>query len=267
MLKNGRIYYAILSLLLVFNTSCTNFQKLLKSSDNELKYTKAIEYFEKEDYQKAQELFEGLKTIYKGTSEKGEKVMYYYAQCAYNLSQYELAQYLFKSFVKQYPASKNTEEALFLSAYCFYLMSPQSSLEQINTVEALQELQLFLERFPSSSHRQEAETMVDKLQVKLETKAYDNANLYLTIGDYRAAIVALKNVLLKYPDTKYREDILFTIVKASYLYAENSIYSKQLERYKATISAYYNFIDNYPNSKKAKEAEKYYTNSQKFIDK
>ena len=267
MLKSKKIYYIIILQLLVLFSSCSSYKKLLKSSNNELKYEKAMEYYEKEQYAKAQELFSDLRIVFKGSSEKGENVMYYYAQCSYYLSEYEIASYLFKDFAKQYPASKKAEEALFLSAYCHYLRSPQASLDQTSTKEALDEFQLFLDRSPNSNRRQEAETLVDNLQKKLETKAYNNAYLYFTIGDYKAATIALQNVLLKYPDTKYREDILFTIIKAYYMYAENSIHSKQLERYKSTIQAYYNFIDNYPNSKKIKEAEKYYTNSQKFIDK
>mgnify|MGYP001461364136 FL=1 len=76
----------------------------------------------------------------------------------------------------------------------------------------------------------------------------------------------MKLVLADFPDTKYREDILFTIVKSSYMLAENSVIAKKKERYKNTIDAYFTFVDNFPESKNLKEAEKFYNNSLKYID-
>lgn len=266
MFKNKNIYIVILLIIVMSFSSCRGFQKLLKSSDYELKYNRAIEYYEKEDYYKAQALLEELRTIYRGT-DKAEKIAFYYAYCSYGLEEYSLASYLFKDFVRQFPSSVHREDALYKSAYCCYLISPEPSLEQSYTIIAIEELQLFIDRFPNSEARVEAEQLMDKLQAKLDTKAYNNAMIYFNIGDYKAANIALKNVLLDFPDTKYREDILFIMVKSNFLLAENSIYKKQYERYKNTIEAYYNFLDAYPNSKKIKEAEKYYSNSLKFIEK
>ncbi|MDR2009410.1 MAG: outer membrane protein assembly factor BamD [Bacteroidales bacterium] len=255
----------LLSVVFVLG-SCRGYQKLLKSSDYEQKYNKAIEYYEDKDYFKAQGLLEELRTIYRGT-DKSEKIAYYFANCAYGLGEYSLSAYLLKDFVRQYPSSEHREDALFTAAYCYYLISPAPSLEQTYTEIAISEFQLFIERFPNSEKRQEAEEYIDLLQFRLETKAYNNAMLYYKIGDYKAANVALKNVIIDFPDTKYREDILFTLIKANFLLAENSIHEKRYERYKNTIDSYYNFIDNYPDSKKIKEAEKYYTNSLKYIEK
>jgi len=267
MLKNKNIYYIIIFLLTIFTlNSCNKYQKLLKSSDYELKFEKAVEYYEKQDYSRAQALLEELRTIYRGT-DKAEKINYYYAYCTYGLGEFTLASYLFKDFIRQYPSSKYNEEILFLAAYCHYLLSPKPSLEQTFTEMAISEFQLFINRYPNSEKRQEAEDAIDQLQYKLETKAYNNAILFYTIGEYKAATVALRNLLIDFPDTQYREDILFSILKATFSLAENSVYSKQLDRYKETINAYYTFIDNYPNSKNIKEAEKYFTNSLKFIEK
>jgi outer membrane protein assembly factor BamD len=238
---------------------------LLKSSDYELKYNKAIEYYEKEDYNRSQDLLEELRTIYKGT-EKSEKIAFYFANCAYGLGEYSLAAYLLKEFARQYPSGKHKEEALFTAAYCYYLIAPGPSLEQTYTELAISDFQLFVERFPDSEKRKEAEDIIDVLQKRLETKAYNNAILYFKIGDYKAANIALKNVMIDFPDTSYREEILFTLIKANFLLAENSVHEKRNERYKNTINSYYIFIDNFPNSKKIKEAEKYYSNSLKYIE-
>ncbi|MDD4148587.1 MAG: outer membrane protein assembly factor BamD [Bacteroidales bacterium] len=266
MLKNNRIYYLVFALIVFMTSSCSEYQKLVKSSDYELKFEKAVGYYENEDYYKAQSLLEELRSIYRGT-DKAEKINYYQAYCSYGLGEYSLAAYLFKDYARQYPSSEHVEEVEYLAAYCYYLISPEASLEQTYTKAALQELQLFIEKYPESDKRKKADELVDKLQYKLETKAFNNAYLFYNIGDYKAAITSLKLVLTDYPDTDYREEILFTIIKSSFLLAENSIVAKKNERYKNTIDAYFSFVDNFPKSDKIKEAERFYNNSLKIIDK
>lgn len=265
MFKNKKIYYIVFVLILVVSTSCSEYQKLIKSSDYELKFEKAVEYYENEDYYKSQSLLEELRSIYRGT-DKAEKINYYQAYCSYGLGELSLAAYLFKDFARQYPSNEHVEEVEYLAAYCYYLISPEPSLEQTYTKAAIQEMQIFIEKYPESEKRAEAQELIDKLQYKLETKAFNNAYLFFNIGDYKAAITSMKLVLSDFPDTEYREEILFTIVKSSFLLAENSVESKKKERYKNTINAYLSFIDNFPESKKQKEAERYYNNSIKFIE-
>lgn len=237
----------------------------MRSADYEKKYEQAVKYYEKEDYARSQPLFEELRTVFRGT-DKAENTWYYYAKSSFGLDEYTLAGYLFKEFNRQFPISTKQAECQFMAAYCFYLLSPEVKLDQSDTETAISELQYFVEKYPNSDKREEAEKYIDHLREKLENKAYDNAMLYFTISDYKAAIVALKNVLIDFPDTKHREEILFTIVKSSYYLAENSIIKIQKERYKNTIDAYYIFVDNFSDSKKIKEAEKYYNNSLKFLE-
>jgi outer membrane protein assembly factor BamD len=265
MFKMKLKYLLIFLPVVILTASCSDYSKLMKSSDYELKYAKAVEYYEEEDFYRSQTLLEDLRGIYRGT-DKAEKIAYYNAYCSYGLGELSLSAYLFKEFARLYPASEHAEEVEYLAAYCYYQISPEPSLEQTYSIAAIAELQLFIEKYPESKKRIEAEELIDKLQLKLETKAYNNAMLYFTILDYKAAATALKNVLVDYPDTKYREEIMFTILKSTYLLAENSIYSKQVERYKSAIEEYYAFVDKFPESKKIKDAERIFTNSLKFIE-
>jgi len=101
MFKNWKFFIG-LALVVVFLASCSEYQKLLKSSDFELKYKRAKEYYEKKDYYKASALFEELINIYKGTA-RGEEVYYYYTYCQYSLQEYIMAAYHFKFFAKNFP--------------------------------------------------------------------------------------------------------------------------------------------------------------------
>ena len=84
---------------------------------------------------------------------------------------------------------------------------------------------------------------------------------------YRSAIIAYKTTLEKFPDTEYKEEILFMIVKANFMFASNSIESKKVERFEATIDSYLTFVDSFEKSSFLKTAESYYNSSIREIEK
>jgi len=217
--------------------SCSPYQKLLKSSDNEVKYTKALEYYEKKQYLQAQKLFEQIQSYFRGT-DKAEKIAYYNAYCYYKQRDYILAGYYFKSFTSNFSASVYAEEALYLSAYCNYLDSPRSSLDQTSTIEAISALQIFINQYPKSERVEECTKLIDELRAKLEKKDIDIAMLYYKMSDYKASVVSLNNILKDYPDTKSKELILYSILQSKYKYAVNSVYDKRRDRLNDAMAAY-----------------------------
>lgn len=244
------ILLLIAVLLLV---SCGKHQKLLKSTDNEAKYAAAISYYEKNDYYRALQLFQQLINYYQGT-DKAEKMQFYYAYCYYHQRDYVLASYYFKRFTTNYPRSAMAEEAMFMNAYCYYLDSPPSNLDQTNTYTAIKELQLFINLYSSSTRLEEANQLIDQLRAKLQKKDFDIANLYLKMRLYESAITSYNNILKEYPDTQYKEIILFSIFKSNYYFAQNSILSRQKERYESAVDSYNELVFQYPETKYLKEA-------------
>ncbi len=236
----------IFILLFAFG-SCSKYQKLLKSTDNDLKYETAMDYYEKKDYTRSLELFDLLQSAYRGTS-KGEEISYRMAYCYYNLKDYTVASFYFKKHAETYPTSARAEECTFMNAYCYYLDSPRPSLDQSNTYLAIKELQAFADQYPKSSRIAESNKLIDDLRAKLEEKDFNVALLYLKMMDYQAAITSFKNLLKKYPDTERGEEVLQNMVVANYEYAERSITEKQKERYEAAIESYNNLRFQYPES-------------------
>jgi outer membrane protein assembly factor BamD len=243
----------ILLLALLVMVSCGKHQKLVKSTDNEAKYAAAIDYYEKNDYFRALQLFQQLINFYQGT-DKAEKMQFYYAYCYYHQRDYVLASYYFKRFVTNYPRSPMAEEAMYMNAYCYYLDSPASNLDQTNTYTAIKELQLFINLYSSSSRVEEANKLIGQLQAKLQKKDLDIANLYLKMRLYEAAIYSYNNILKDYPDTQFKEEVLYSIFKSHYYFAQNSIVSKQSERYQSAVDAYNELVFQYPESKYLKDA-------------
>ncbi len=248
-------YFFVVIVISTLLFSCKgSYQRLLKSSDYELKYKKAIEYYEKKDYARALPLLEELVTVMRGTA-RAEKIHYYFAQTNYAIEDYLLASYHFKDFARTYPQSQWVEEATYLSAYCFYLTSPPYSLDQSNTSSAIQEMQVFINLYPQSAHLQECNEIIDKLRLKLENKAFDISKLYYNTTNYQAAIVAFQNFLKDFPDSKYREEAAYLQVKSSHLWAINSIETKMPARLKNTQDLCQKYLDTFPKSKYYSAAE------------
>lgn len=234
--------------------SCSKYQKMLKSTDNEMKYNKAVEYYEKGDYYRALQLFDGLIPVFRGT-DKAEKLYFYYAYCYFNEHDNVMASYYFGRFVQSFPNSTFTEEASFMAAYCKYLDSPRFSLDQTVSKEAITDFQIFINKYPYSERAKQATLHLDELRYKLQLKDYNIANMYHKMEDYQAAIVSFENMLKDYPDTDFKEEILYKIIKSYYNYATKSITEKKKERYELAVKAYFDFVSLYPESKYFKEVQ------------
>lgn len=262
MIRKG--IFSLLILSLVVLASCSKYQKLLKSTDNEAKYETAIAYYEEKDYYRAIQLFDQLLPFFRGT-EKAERMAYYYANAHYEQKDYILASYYFTQFATNFPNSKNAEEASYMRAYCNYLESPPSSLDQTVTYDAIKDLQLFINQYPKSERVAKANELIDELRLKLETKAFEIAKLYFAMKDYKAAVINFQNLIKEYPDTKYREFAMFHIAKAYTYYAELSVETKKGERYQLSSEAVDNFLANFPESQYGKEARQIQKNAQKEL--
>ena len=232
----------------------------------EAKYQAAVKYYENKNYFQALQLFEELITVFRGTT-KAEDTYYYYCQCYFEPGEYTVAAYHFNNFNQTFPNSPRAEESLFKNAYCYYLDSPTSSLDQKNTIDAIRQFQLFINRYPQSSQVQKSNELIDELRLKLETKDFNNAKLYFRTGYYKASMVAFQNVLKTYPSTIFKEDCLYYVLRSSFIYANQSIENKKAERYKVTIENYYKLIDAFPEGKYLKEAEKILLEAQSKIKK
>ena len=263
--KQLTLLASVLALLFITLGGCkSKYEKLKASNDYAKKYQEAIKYYNQKDYNKALGLFEVLVERYRGRAE-AEDLFYYYAFTNYKLKDYTAARYHFKTFADTYPSSTRAEECRFFSAYCYYLDSPVYSLDQDNTMKAIEALQLFINLYPKSDRVTEASKLIQNLRDKLETKAYANAKLYLIISDYQSAVIAFNNALRDYPDTKYGEEMEYLIVKAQYLYASHSREDKQEDRYAQAITYADQFNEKYPTSKYGVETKNFAKDSQRGI--
>ncbi|MFP4557665.1 MAG: outer membrane protein assembly factor BamD [Bacteroidales bacterium] len=260
-----RNYFVILLIAVAIFASCSGFDKILKSNDYQLMYKKALEYYEAEDHYRYTILFERLVPIYKGT-QQADTVEFFIAQGYYNQGDYLLAGHYFDKFRKNYPRSQFTEEAEYMYAYCFYRSSPRPLLDQETTQAAISAFTEFITKYPRSDKKAEVNKILVELRQKLVEKAYLNAKLYYDMEDYKAAITAFKNSLAQFPNSDYREEQLFMILKASYKLADNSVPEKRKERFQNTLDEYYNLMGEFPETMHKEDAEKMYANTMEILD-
>ena len=246
MLKITRfILFAVI--LISITTACNPYQKMLNNPDVAAKYKAAEAYYNTGEYRRANRLYEQILPSYRGKPQ-AQRVIFFFANSYLQTKDYYLAAYQFESFIKSFPKSDKLQEASFLAAKCYYMLSPRYSLDQANTNDALDKLQIFIDNFPNSEYLAEANTYVQELQTKLEKKDFEISKQYHTIRDYKSAINAFDNFISSYPGTPFREDALYYKFLSSYEIATNSILSKQLSRLKELKDIYETLTRYYPET-------------------
>ncbi len=250
--------------VLMLVSSCGEYEKLLKSTDYDLKKQKAKEYFDAGQYVKTTEILSQILPRYRAT-EESESLNWMNAQAYFGMKDYFMAGSYFKSFVEQFPFGKYAEESNFMAALCDYNIAPRPTLDQENTEMSIEGFNIFINRFPNSPKIEEAKKYVKELEEKLVEKSYVSAKLYYDMGEYKAAVVALTNSLKEYSETKYREEMMFLKLNSLFLYAENSMILKQKERYQAALDDYYSFMEEFPKTEYSKEVGTIFQKTNKFL--
>jgi outer membrane protein assembly factor BamD len=258
--------FFIVLIILALASSCGEYEKLLKSTDADLKKEKAKEYYAAGQYVKSSELLGQIIPRFRAT-EEAEELNWMHAMSYYGMKDYFMAGSYFKTFVDQFPFGKHAEEAHYLVAMCDYKISPRAELDQENTKNALEEFNVFINRYTYSPKVEECHKLIAELQDKLVDKSHNNAKLYYDMKQYKAAIVAINNSLKEYATSKYREEMMYLKLSSLYLYAVNSMADKQKTRYQDTLDDYFSFMEEFPKSEYLKDVEDIYQKTNKFLKK
>ena len=239
----------LLSILLF--SSCSEYQKVLKGTDAGEKFAYAESLYVQGKYKKSLKLMEQIVPVYRGKPQ-AEKLMFMYANTFYNLEDFYLAGYQFERFTNSYAKSDSVEIASFKSAVSYYELSPRFSLDQKDTYTGLEKLQIFIDTYPNSEYRLEANKKVAELRYKLELKAITTAKQYLktgeALGSYSNAIEAFDNFISDFPGSVFRKEAFFGRLEAEYELANHSIPIKVNDRLLTSLEYYEEFVKYYGDS-------------------
>lgn len=255
--------FITLSLVLALS-ACNKYSKVLKSKDVAYKLSMADKYYEEKKYRQAQQLYEELYPVFKGT-DKFEDLYYKDAYCFYYMGNYRDAENFFKGFLEVFPNSARAEEVDFMHAMCFFKQVPKVDLDQTNTSKSIGVMQTFINTHPGSPRIKDATAIIDECRERLEIKELRAADLYYKVGQYRAAAIAYGTLLNNYPESKSADKYKFNTVRSYYRFAKMSILDKQPERFEKVVTEYQDFADRFPESAYLAEAKELSNSSQNNI--
>lgn len=275
MLMRNRALTVICGIALCALVSCSDYNKVLKTSDYGLKYEVAKQSYAVGEYNRASVLLREVIAMLKGT-EDGEASLFLLGMSYFKAEDYEAAAEVFKKYYETYPRGIYAEEARFHTGLSLYHNVPEPKLDQTATYEALTEFQNFLEEHPNSSYREEVQRLIFDLQDVLVEKEYLNAKMYYDLGTYfgnctnggnnfQACIVTAQNAISDYPYSSRRENFAILILKAKFELAAQSVLDKQEERYHNAIDEYYGFCNEYPESTFMPQAKELYEKAKRYV--
>lgn len=249
-----RTHLILLSLFLILASSCKNKELIAPGDTLEEAYEKAIALFEKEQYAEAARALETVISIGRG-SDQARQAQYHLAESYFREESFLLAASEFERYTLLYPDSERKEEVEFKIALCYFEISPRHKLDQAYTAKAIENFRLFLSRYPRSERAEEAAAHIDDLRLKLARKLYDAAVFYKRIKSYEASAIYFGLVIDQYPETPLAELALMERIETYKLYADNSIASKQRERYELALESYQTYLQLFPRGENRSKVE------------
>lgn len=272
-------FLVVLFALVLLFSGCGEFSRIQKTQDYEYKYEAAKALYIEGKYSRSSQLLGEVLAILKGTA-YGEECLYMLAMCAYNSEDYESAASYFKKYYQSYPRGLYVEHARYYSGLSLYNQTPDPRLDQTYTNDAIEELQQFLDLYPTTQLKGQTQDMIYILQDKLVEKEYLAAKMYYDLGTYRgnstyggsnydACIVTAQNALKDFPfaTAARREELSIMILRARYHLAVQSVVEKRIERFRNVIDEFYAFENDYPESKYMAEARKIFERSEQIVKK
>lgn len=259
--------------LLLF--SCGEYNKVLKNPDMMVRFEYAKKYFDEGKFSRSATLLEDIVKLTRNTA-VGEEAMYLLAQSYYGMKDYITASAYFKTYYSTYQRGEYAELSRFYSAYGLYLQSPDSRLDQTDTYNAMQQFQDYIEMYPQSERKEEAQKALFELQEKLALKELQAARLYYNLGDYiiypfpggnyASCVITAQNAIQTYPFTKYREELMYYVFKSKYEMAMRSVEEKKEFRYRDVVDEYYSYANEFPEGKYYREIRKLYDDVAKQLN-
>lgn len=266
MIMKGKILNLFLfTITLVSLFSCGEYNEIVKSDDYDIKLSKAESLYESKSYNRALVLYEQVYQRYPKDG-RGEIAYFRLANSYYAIEDFYMAGYYFSNFVSRFPLSPKAEESLFMSAMCSVKNAPAAPLDQEESELALNELQLFVQRYPESELVDSCNQVMDKLRLKLENKAFLSVKLYAQTENYQAAVVSGRSFLEEYPQSINREEVSFIMLENAYILATKSIFTRKKVRLEDVLSIYESLKSDLEKRRYQDRARVYYKNTMSLLE-
>lgn len=174
------------------------------------------------------------------------EAQYRKALCYQELEQYPLAAVEYQILRKDYPMSQRVEDAYFAEGVCYLGQVDRVERDLTGVDQARRHFLEFARKYPESEHMPEVETYMQEMSDMVVRKRLGAVHVYRQLGRNRAAGITLDDIIATEPNSAL-------IDQAMIWRAEISTKTGDWE---VGIDMCYAIINDYPDSKYVKRAEK-----------
>jgi len=206
-----RFTAAILMCTVILISGCAG-NKTIRDIDYDAEFEKGKIALNKKKYTKAQEKF-NMVVIGASHTELGDDALYFLGESYYLSKEYILAISEYDRLIRRMPFSPYVERARYRICQAYVTMSPKYFRDQTYSEKALEKLQEFIDDFPNSEHTMKAQADIKDLRNKLSHKSYESGILYMKLEEYKAALIAFKQISDLYYDTDYIDQAHLKIIE------------------------------------------------------
>jgi len=205
-------HFFLLIFSIVFILAGCSGSKTVESGSFLERYEKGCELYDEGKYYKAIEHFTFV--VYNAPgSDIADEAQFKLAKSHYNLKEYLIAIDEFKRLTLRWPASNLVEEAEFYIGECYFELSPIYQRDQSFTEKAIQHYQDFINTYPHSKYRKQAEERLQECRLKLAHKVFDAGKLYMILHEWEAAIITFEEIINEYYDTPLYQPTLLNMAE------------------------------------------------------
>ena len=136
-------------------------------------------------------------------SHQASDAQYYLAETYFRSQDYLQAQDEFDFYLKSFPNGRFQEEATYELAVSYLRSAPGPVRDQTRSLKAREIVDQFLETYPDSPLRPEAESLRGEIGERLALREFDAARIYYTSGEYKSALVYYNYVNDSFPAKRW----------------------------------------------------------------
>ena len=213
-----RFLFSILVFILLVNCSSknnnvTSIDQQLESPESQ--YIKAMMYFDKEQYDQANEIFEMIERIYPLSNEAIQsQIMQGFID--YVILDYEAGIIKFSKIIKKYPSLKNLDYVYYMKALCYYEQITHEGLDGKFNELALINLNQVIKRFPESKYAKDSYQKIVLVKSNIAAKHMMIGRFYQKEEKYTASLNRYKIVVDSFDETKFVPEALYRISEIYY---------------------------------------------------
>jgi outer membrane protein assembly factor BamD len=153
-------------------------------------------------YRQAEDQFTFIIFNFPG-SRQASDAQYYLAETYFRNKDYLRAQDEFDFYLKSFPNGRFQEEATYKLAVSYLRSAPSHVRDQVRALKAQEIINQFLEAYPDSPLRPEAEQLLGDIAERLALREFDAARIYYTSGEYKSALIYYQYVNGTYPAERW----------------------------------------------------------------